>query len=131
MPGMYKTCSVCGKVHPRDMVCKRKRTFDGGDERRLRSKWAWTEKSRQVREQAHHLCEVCMDKGQITYDGIEVHHITKVSEDASALLVDDNLICLCQEHHKQADRNEIDREYLRELAKKRQEKQTGDITAIA
>ena len=118
---MYKSCSKCGKIHPKNYQCNVGRVFSGGDERKLRSKYSWTKKSEEIRERANHLCEVCRDKGIITYDNIEVHHIIKVKDDESRLLDNYNLVCLCQEHHKQADNNEIDKDYLFNLARKREQ----------
>ena len=119
---MFKSCSRCGRIHQVGHECpKPKRIFTTTEERKLRSKWKWTEKSREIRDKANHLCEVCRDKGEITYDDIEVHHIRKLRDDEGGLLDNYNLIVLCQEHHKQADRNEIDIDYLMRLAKKREE----------
>lgn len=120
---MYKSCSRCGKIHATGHKCTVGRIYTGGDERSLRSKYAWTEKSKEIRERANHLCEVCRDQGQITYDNIEVHHIVKVRDDKSKLLDNENLICLCQEHHTQADNNEIDSTYLTKLARIREQGQ--------
>ena len=118
---MYKACSKCGKIHPRNYVCgEARRLFQGGEDRKLRSRWKWTQKSREIRERAHHLCEVCKDQGIITYDDIEVHHIVKVKDDESLLLDNYNLICLCAPHHHLADTNQIDSEYLRALVVKRE-----------
>lgn len=89
-------------------------------EDKLRSKYAWTKKSKQIREDAGNLCEVCRDKGIATYNNLEVHHIDKLRDNVDGLLDDDNLICLCVRHHKEADNGEIDEEYLRELVKKRE-----------
>jgi 5-methylcytosine-specific restriction endonuclease McrA len=100
------------------------RTFTGGIERRLRSTYSWTKKSEQIREKANYLCEVCRDLGIFTYDNIEVHHIVKIKDDKDKLLLDENLICLCQEHHKQADNNQIDKDYLYQLAKEREQRQS-------
>ena len=119
---MYKACSVCGKIHKSTQICSSKRLFVGGNERKLRSTYSWTEKSKEIRERANHLCEVCRDRGELTYDNLEVHHIVKVTEDESKLLDNNNLICLCAAHHKQADNNEIDKEYLLMLAAKRESK---------
>lgn len=117
---MYKTCSVCGKVHDfNGKMCKRKKTYRGGEERGLRSQTRWTRKSIDIRDRSHYLCEVCKDKGIIRYENVEVHHIVKVKDDESLMYEDSNLICLCQEHHKQADRGEIDSDYLRRLARHR------------
>ena len=121
---MFKACSKCGKIHDTRYKCNVGRIYTGGDERKLRSKYSWTRKSEEIRERAHHICEVCKDKGTITtesYNNIEVHHIVKVKDDESKLLDNENLICLCQEHHKQADNNEIDKEYLIELARRREQ----------
>ena len=120
---MFKSCSRCGKVHPSSYVCtanRFKRDYADTEERKLRSTNKWTEKSKEIRERANHLCEVCRDQNIYNYKNIEVHHIKKIREDRGGLLDNDNLICLCQEHHKQADKNEISSEYLTSLARKRE-----------
>lgn len=117
---MYKSCSKCGKIHPSNYKCSSKRVYQDTDERKLRSQYAWTKKSEEIRDRANHLCEVCRDKGIITYKDIEVHHIVKVKDDSSLLLDNFNLVCLCQEHHKKADKGEIDSDYLIELAMNRE-----------
>ena len=121
--GMYKSCARCGKIHSTSFVCGT-RTYQGGNERKLRSKWSWTKKSEEIREKANYLCEVCRDKGQITYDSLEVHHIVKLSSDNDGLLDNYNLICLCVEHHKQADKGKLSVEYLRNLARQREDNST-------
>ena len=89
---MFRSCAKCGKIHASTYICQPKRTFRGGEERKLRSKWSWTKKSEEIREKANYLCEVCRDKGQITYDSLEVHHIVKLSSDNDGLLDNYNLI---------------------------------------
>ena len=106
-------------MHPRGVKCSINRTYKQSNERELRSKYAWTKKARQIKEDAKGLCEVCREQGIYTYNNLEVHHITKLKDDPNGLLEDDNLICLCVEHHKQADEGEIDADYLRQLAEKR------------
>ncbi|MBE5969750.1 MAG: HNH endonuclease [Lachnospiraceae bacterium] len=119
---MFKACPKCGRLHPYNFVCETKRTYNGGDERKLRSKSRWTRKSLEVREKANFLCEVCKDNNKYVYDDLEVHHIVKVKEDETKLLDNYNLICLCQECHKKAEKNLIERAYLEALAKAREEK---------
>lgn len=116
-----KTCSKCGKIHPRGYKCDAiKRVYPKTDETKLRSTYAWTIKAKQIKNDAMGLCEVCKFQGKITYKGLEVHHITKLKDNPDGLLDDNNLICLCSEHHKQADNGEIDAEFLRALVKVRQ-----------
>ncbi len=118
----YITCSYCGRIHKAGEKCPAfTRIYRGGDERKLRSKYAWTEKSKEIREKANGLCEVCRDNGVYIYKGIQVHHIQKVKDNPSKLLDNYNLICLCDEHHKQADAGKLDADYLRKLAKAREE----------
>ena len=114
-----KSCSKCGRIHPRAFKCNVARKYAKTDERRLRSSSAWKRKAKQIKEDAQGLCEVCRQLGFYNYEGLEVHHITKLSENPDGLLDDDNLICLCVDHHKKADAGEIEAEYLRELAKER------------
>ena len=113
---MFKACSKCGKIHPANYKCNVGRVYRGGIERELRKSWDWTKKSQEIRDKAQHLCEVCRDQGRYIYDGLEVHHIEKLSEHPEGLLDDFNLVCLCVEHHKQADSGEIPKVYLRKLA---------------
>jgi len=114
---MLKSCSKCGKIHDYNYKCtKGSRVYNGGEERKLRSTYAWAKKSEEIRAKAQFLCEVCRQQGIYNYKGLEVHHITKLRDNPQGLLDDDNLICLCIEHHKQADAGEIDKAYLSELA---------------
>lgn len=116
---MYKACSRCGRIHPASFICNKGKVYAGGEERKLRNKYAWALKSQQIREDSQNLCAVCRDIGVYTYDNLEVHHIEKLAEHPEKLLDDDNLICLCVEHHKQADRGELDKDYLKKLAQGR------------
>ena len=120
---MYKTCSKCGKIHDTRFKCKVNNIIkQSTDESKLRSTNKWTQKSLNIRTKANYLCEVCRDQGRLTYNDLEVHHIVKIKDDSNKLLDDYNLICLCVEHHKQADAGEIDTDYLKKLAKEREEK---------
>jgi 5-methylcytosine-specific restriction endonuclease McrA len=114
-----KSCSRCGRIHPRGFKCNVGRKYVRTEEKRLRSQYSWTQKAKQIKEDAQGLCEVCRKQGILTYNNLEVHHITKLSEEPEGLLEDDNLICLCVRHHKEADNGEIDADYLREIARER------------
>lgn len=115
-----KSCSKCGKIHPRGFKCSASRLYIKTNDDKLRSKYAWTKKAKQIKNDANGLCEVCKAQGVYTYDNLEVHHITKLRDDPNGLLEDDNLICLCVYHHKQADAGEISADYLKRLVKVRQ-----------
>ena len=117
---MYKACSQCGRIHDESRMCPIIRVYRGGEERKLRNKYSWAKKSRQIRERSSYLCEVCKDNGVFNYKDVEVHHLYKLRDHPELLLEDDNLICLCQEHHKMADRGQLSLDYLKSLVHRRE-----------
>ena len=116
-----KSCSRCGRIHPRGYKCNVGRKYEREDADKLRNQRKWKKKAAQIKADDKGLCAVCLAKGLYTYENLEVHHITKLREDPSGLLEDDNLITLCRYHHRQADAGELKKEYLMELIKKRNE----------
>lgn len=118
---MWKACSKCGKIHPFNQECKAvKRVYATTEERKLRAKNKWHEKSEEIRESANYLCEVCKDQGVITYNDLEVHHIIPLRVAPELLLENTNLICLCSFHHKKAEAGELSVEYLQKLVEERE-----------
>ena len=118
-------CSRCGRVHERGLECiprskpnrnKRKPS----NESKLRNKSAWAKKSRYIRGISYNLCAICREEGDYSFKPIEVHHIEPLKEvGGEGLLEDSNLIALCIYHHQKADRGDIPRSYLKELADRR------------
>lgn len=120
---MFKACSRCGKIHDTKHRCNHNRTYQGGQEREQRNTYAWAQKAIEIKQKAQYLCEVCRDRNErYTYDGLEVHHIIKLRDYPQGLLDDFNLVCLCVRHHKEADKGKINKEYLQNLARGREEK---------
>ena len=128
---MWKACSRCGQIHDENYKCTKNATkydvdyskYGTLEERRLRRTAAWTKKSKAVRSAAQYLCEVCRDKGVYNYEDIEVHHIIPIKDNKALYLDDDNLICLCREHHEQAESGRLEVDYLKALAQKRIERE--------
>ena len=117
---MLRSCSKCGRIHDINFKCNGGGRLPKTNEQALRNRNKWHTKSREIREKSKYICSVCQDKGQISFDdNLEVHHIIKLRDDPSGLLDDDNLICLCTYHHKQADKGELSVDYLRQLAQRR------------
>lgn len=120
---MLRSCSRCGRIHDTSYKCNRG-ALPKTKEQELRSLNKWHKKSREIRERSLYLCAVCKDQHTIRYDDdLEVHHIIKLKDNPDGLLDDDNLICLCIFHHKQADSGELDIDYLRSLVKQRDDDQ--------
>lgn len=119
---MLKACHYCGRIHAKNYDCGKKPQRHGRDAREAgRYSYAFTQKSREIKERSDHLCAACLQEGVLTWDGLETHHITKLMDAPELLLDDDNLICLCQRHHEMADAGKLDADWLRGLAKARDE----------
>ncbi len=121
---MYKACSKCGKIHSFNHKCYvgdsyRKKNTKANKFRRTIE---WKNKSEEIREGSKYLCSVCLAKGIYNYNRLEVHHIDKLEDNYERRLDNYNLIALCNEHHREAEQCKIDREYLFDLARKREDK---------
>jgi len=131
---MYKSCSRCGKIHDANFVCNANKPKINWnryktDVDKLHQTNSWQEKSLQIRNDAQWLCEYCRKKGIFTHKNLEVHHIEKLRDNQELFLDDKNLICLCVIHHKQADRGQISKEELKEIAIERV-KRVNALTVI-
>lgn len=119
---MYKSCSKCGRIHDTKYKCKvgneYKARYDY-EEAKLRNTNEWHQKAEQIKKDSNYLCSVCFEEGTYNYNELETHHIEKLKQRPDLLLEDTNLICLCRRHHKLADSQMIDKEYLKQLVAKR------------
>lgn len=111
---MYRSCSVCGRIHPEDKMCKRvykKNT----KESQFRNTNAWIKKRNEIKKRDKYLCQLCLKDNIYTYDNLQVHHIIPIAKDYNKKLDSDNLITLCRMHHEQAEKGIISKEELYEL----------------
>ena len=122
---MLKTCSKCMKVVSEDHICPYKKLRNNKRDSKadkFRKTKAWTNKSLEIRTRDKYLCVVCMNNlyhtiNTFNYDKLEVHHITPIHEDYDKRLDNNNLITLCNYHHKLAECGDIPREELLEMVK--------------
>lgn len=122
---MYKTCSRCMKVVPEEHICpykKDRRIKESSQIRRFRNSKGWINKSIEIRERDRYLCQVCINNLYYTintynYNKLSVHHIISLEKDFTKRLDNDNLITLCDYHHKLAEKGEIPVKELQELIK--------------
>lgn len=105
---MYRSCSVCGRIHPEDKMCKRsykKNTIES----KFRNTNAW------IKKRDKYLCQLCLKDNVYNYDDLQVHHIIPIAKNYDRRLDSDNLITLCRMHHEQAEKGIISKEELHEL----------------
>ena len=121
---MLKTCSKCGVVNEEHICPYKKSRNNKRDSQadKFRKTKAWTNKSIEIRQRDKYLCVVCMNNlyntiSTYNFNKLEVHHITPINEDYNKRLDNDNLITLCNYHHKLAEEGYISREELYRLIK--------------
>ena len=125
----WVSCKHCGVVE-RGHCCPHKpkaKPKESTEQRRFRNSQAWAKKSAEIKEKTKYLCEVCMEDkyntiNQFNFKNLETHHIETIGENYERRLDNYNLVVLCQQHHKMAEKGEIPKKYLFELAKKRENK---------
>ena len=122
--GDYVTCRYCGVVSRGHICPHRKSRQKSGDRQsdQFRKTKAWTQKSIEIRQRDRYLCQCCLNNlyntiSWLNYKSVEVHHIVPLQEDYNKRLDNDNLISLCDYHHKMADKGEIPREVLMEIVR--------------
>ena len=72
----------------------------------------------EIRERDHYLCQWCLKrKNKLTHERLSVHHIVPIEEDEALSFEDENLITLCDVDHEEAEKGNIEREVLKEIAK--------------
>lgn len=125
------SCSYCGRIHPREYDCGKKRRFGEQDKTtkayKFRHGTRWKEKSKAIRARDNYLCIYCKQKlGIMNNTAIEVHHIIPVKDDFDSRLDGGNLISLCREHHEAAEQGSIDTEELKKLAERQEETLDSD-----
>lgn len=134
---MLRACKYCGRIHDRQHICQQKEASIRERQSR-RSKenkkiydfhrsQKWTDKSVSIRTRDHYCCQVCARKlhgARRLYEteDISVHHIKPLSEAWEDRLDDYNLISLCRIHHEMADKGEIGRDELFQIAMEQEEK---------
>lgn len=117
---MLKTCSICGKIHDFNKVCRRPSKKKDTKASKFRNTNGWIKKRASIKTRDKYLCRVCMSgkydtNYRYTYKELEVHHIIPLEEDYSKRLDSNNLITLCRMHHEMAESGIISREELQEM----------------
>lgn len=121
---MLKSCSKCGKVHPKGYVCQHKcveASVRNSEADRFRNTQTWRNKAIDIKKRDFYLCRVCLRGdyntiNRLNSNRLSVHHIIPLKNDFGKRLDDDNLITLCDYHHELAEKGAIPAAFLRGLA---------------
>lgn len=118
---MLASCARCGRVHERG-ACPRPRpryaSRHAGEAGALRSTAAWQRTREAVRELDGGMCVACRAQGLVSIEGLSVHHVVPIAQDAGLALDEGNLVTLCAKHHRQAEAGRISPDELREMMRR-------------
>lgn len=128
---MLKTCTYCGRIHPKGYECKEKprRNYDRdkkkgkpSDAERFRNTSRWKKLTIAIKERDLYMCQACFcglgsklnrrDTGRLS-----VHHIVPIEKNYELRAEEENLITLCGKHHEEAEMGVIRTEDLKSMAK--------------
>ena len=113
---MLRSCPACGRIHDSRIKCRRKQ-YAPRESRasKYRSTGDWQRTRNEVRDLDLNMRVVCRSLGDVTTDGLGVHHIVPLEEDFDLRNDLGNCITLCSMHHEEAERGDISRSALRDL----------------
>lgn len=119
-----KSCRYCGGVHEASFECPKKPVKKYKVVRKkskynsFMSSAAWQKTREFIKIRDYGVCRVCFEEGKLTYQ-VQCHHIIPTKELIESEWLDvNNLICLCKEHHEDAEAGVIKRETLFDLVRK-------------
>ncbi len=124
---MLISCHYCGLVHKRGL-CKRpsnNRTKQSTHITRFYNSRAWRLKRAEIKKRDYFLCQICKQENKYIFQKLEVHHIWKLDGFFQNRLENWNLITLCKNCHVLAEKGEIRRKVLLDIAKKQETASQG------
>ena len=127
---MLKSCSYCGRIHDSKYICKekpiKKKTITEAD--KFRWTRIWQKKREEIKKRDLYLCQICIRELYNTVtkyntEELSVHHNTPINEDYNKRLDNNNLLTVCDYHHKMCERGEIARKEVQKIIDEQETKQ--------
>lgn len=108
-------CPICCGYHAIGQKCYKGQIKKDTEASRFRNSRKWQNKTTQIKERDNYMCVYCRQHGRYNTRQLEVHHIVPLCENIDLGLEDENLVTLCNEHHRMAERGEIPRQELQQI----------------
>lgn len=125
---MLKSCQYCGKIHDSKYVCPQKPQKKISEADKFRWTILWQKKREEIKQRDLYLCQICIRElyntiNKYNTEDLEVHHNIPINEDYNKRLDNDNLLTVCDTHHKMCERGEISREEVQKIINEQEKKQ--------
>lgn len=130
---MLKSCKYCGRIHDISYICPRKperkpmkktvKRNSSADQ--FRSTNSWKIKREGIKKRDMYLCQICfrnMYSTKVRYNGrdLSVHHAESLEENFDKRLDDDNLLTMCERHHRMAEKKIIPVHVIKEIIRQQE-----------
>lgn len=110
------SCPKCGKIHKEGECTKKAEVYGRKNQtRKYRTDRRWYYARKQALERDLYCCRMCLADGIIERERLEVHHIIPLYKNPTMAYVIDNLITLCNYHHRMVEDNGRYTKYLQAL----------------
>lgn len=101
------SCPKCGKIHKEGECTKKAEVYGRKNQtRKYRADRRWHYARKQALERDLYCCRMCLADGIIERERLEVHHIIPLYKNPTRAYDIDNLITLCNYHHRMVEDNE-------------------------
>ena len=126
---MLISCQYCGKIHDSKYICdkrpKRKKEISEAD--RFRRTNRWQKKREEIKQRDLNLCQICIrelynTRNKYNTKDLSVHHNIPINENYDKRLDNDNLLTVCEYHHKMCERGEISRKIVQKIIDEQESK---------
>ena len=119
---MLRSCMYCGRIHDSKYICKekpsKKKTITEAD--KFRWTRIWQKKREEIKKRDLYLCQICIRELYNTVtkyntEELSVHHNIPINEDYNKRLDNDDLLTVCDYHHKMCESGEIPRDEVQRI----------------
>ena len=126
---MLKSCSYCGRIHDSKYICKerpsKKKTITETDKFRWTS--LWQKKREEIKKRDLYLCQICIRElyqtiNKYNTEELSVHHNIPINENYDKRLDNDNLLTVCEYHHKMCESRKIPRDEVQKIISEQEAK---------
>ena len=126
---MLKTCRYCGRIHDSKYICPSKPQKNKQITEADKFRWTslWQRKREEIKQRDLHLCQICIRELYNTIikyntEELEVHHNVPINEDYNKRLDNNNLLTVCDVHHKMCESEDIPREEVQKIIDEQEKK---------
>lgn len=127
---MLRSCKYCGRIHDSKYICNKRpqRKKETTEADKFRRTSLWHKKREEINKRDLYLCQICIRELHNTVykyntKDLSVHHNIPINEDYDKRLDNNNLLTVCDYHHKMCESGKISREEVQRIIDEQENRQ--------